>query len=67
MQTEKFQVMNVKCGGCANTIRQGLLTMSGVKAVEVVIGGGVVTVEGERLERAALADKLSQLGYPEKA
>jgi copper chaperone len=64
MQSEQFQVKNVKCGGCVSTIREGLLGMSGVKAVEVTIDGGRVKVEGEGLDRAALAQKLGQLGYP---
>lgn len=65
MQTEKFQVKNVKCGGCVNTIRQGIQAMPGVAAVDVVIEGGAVTVKGEGLDRRALAAKLQQLGYPE--
>lgn len=65
MQMEKFQVKNVKCGGCVNTIRQGLMSMAGVKAVDVVIQGGEVTVSGEDLKREVLAQKLGQLGYPE--
>ena len=67
MQTEKFRVKNVKCGGCANTIRQGLSTMAGVQGVDVAIASGEVTVNGERLDRAALTQKLGQLGYPEAA
>ena len=53
MQTERFQVRNVKCGGCVDTIRQGLLTVAGVNEVAVVIQGGEVTVDGEDLDRAA--------------
>ena len=67
MQTEIFQVKNVKCGGCAATIRQGLLSVAGVRDVAVVIQGGEVTVSGEELDRAGLAEKLGQLGYPEAA
>jgi len=59
MQTEKFRVKNVKCGGCASTIQDGLSSLAGVKDVAVVIQGG------EDLDRAALAQKLGQLGYPE--
>ena len=66
MQTEKFRVKNVKCGGCVGTIRQGLLTVAGVTAVDVVIQGGEVTVSGDGLDRASLAQKLGQLGYPEE-
>jgi copper chaperone len=67
MQTEIFKVKNVKCGGCASTIREGLLIVAGVKDVAVAIPDGEVTVSGEGLDRAALAQKLGQLGYPEAA
>ena len=67
MQMERFEVMNVKCGGCANTIRDGLLGVTGVQEVTVEIQRGKVAVSGEDLDREALADKLRQLGYPEAA
>jgi copper chaperone len=67
METERFRVKNVKCGGCASTIQDGLLGLAGVKDVAVVIQGGEVTVSGEALDRAALSQKLGQLGYPEAA
>ncbi|HEY0634249.1 MAG TPA: calcium/sodium antiporter [Gammaproteobacteria bacterium] len=66
MQTEVFQVKNVKCGGCVANIQKGLGAMAGVTAVEVAIAGGDVTVTGEHLDRAQLSAKLSELGYPEE-
>lgn len=65
MDTEHFKVMNVKCAGCATNIKQGLTELSGISIVEVGIDTGEVTVEGERLDRQQLAEKLSGLGYPE--
>ncbi|MEK7322052.1 MAG: heavy-metal-associated domain-containing protein [Pseudomonadota bacterium] len=65
MQTEIFAVKNVKCGGCASTIQQGLAGLPGVNEIDVKAPGGPVTVHGEGLERAALARKLAELGYPE--
>lgn len=62
---EEFSVKNVKCGGCVTAIEKGLQALPGVTAVSVVIDGGKVTVEGDALQRAQLADKLSELGYPE--
>ena len=67
MQLEKFEVTNVKCGGCASNIRNGLLGIAGVQEVAVEIQGGKVAVSGENLDRGVLADKLRQLGYPEAA
>ncbi len=66
MQKEQFEVQNVKCGGCVNAIQQGLKTVSGVVEVLVEIAGGKVTVNGGRLDRAALSAKLAGLGYPVK-
>lgn len=62
MQTEKFLVKNVKCGGCVTTIPEGLLGISGVEDVMVVIQEGEVTISGETLNRTALAQKLDELG-----
>jgi copper chaperone len=63
--TETFSVKNVKCGGCAANIQKGLGALPGVEKVEVAIQGGLVTVTGENLSRAALAAKLREIGYPE--
>ncbi len=62
---EEFTVQNVKCGGCVKAIREGLATLPGVREVEVTIDGGRVRVSGDQLERAALAARLAELGYPE--
>jgi copper chaperone len=65
MQTEQFTVKNVKCGGCAANIKNGLGEVTGIEEVEVAVDSGEVTVTGEGLDRAQLAAKLDQLGYPE--
>ncbi len=65
MQTEVFTVRNVKCGGCAANIQNGLGALDGIQSVEVAVDGGRVTVTGTTLDRTALAAKLSELGYPE--
>jgi len=65
MQSESFKVINVKCAGCVNNIQTGLRQLEGVATVEVDIESGQVSVHGEALHRAILADKLAELGYPE--
>ncbi len=65
MSSEHFSVQNVKCGGCASNIMNGLKELPGVAGVEVAIDSGEVTVTGEDLSREQLSEKLSQLGYPE--
>ena len=64
MQTENFQVQNVKCGGCVANIENGLAELGGVKHINVDIESGQVTVEGENLDRQQLSSKLTELGYP---
>jgi copper chaperone CopZ len=66
MQTENFNVMNVRCGGCVTTITNGLQKIAGVAAVDVNISTGRVTVSGDGLRRDVLAGTLKELGYPEK-
>lgn len=60
----EIKVANVKCGGCASTIRDNLAAMPGVKDVSVDIQGGVVSVAGEALDRHRLEAKLREIGYP---
>lgn len=62
---ENFTVKNVKCGGCVKAIQQGLQALAGVESVDVTIDGGKVSVAGPALDRAQLAAKLAELGYPE--
>jgi len=59
-------VENIKCGGCANSIRKALSAIEGVGGVEVDIERGEVCVEGDEAARAAVAERLLELGYPER-
>lgn len=61
---EQIRVANVKCGGCAATIRDKLTAMPGVADVTVDIDGGLVTVSGEAVSRPAVEAKLREIGYP---
>jgi copper chaperone len=58
-------VENIKCGGCANSIRSKLLEQELAQAVEVDIERGEVRIEGnpEWRDQATLA--LARMGYPE--
>ncbi|SFD25765.1 Copper chaperone CopZ [Thiohalospira halophila DSM 15071] len=64
--SERFEVDNVKCGGCAAAIRDGLAEVAGVESVEVDIASGQVEVAGSDLDRGELATRLASLGYPER-
>lgn len=66
MDTQEFKVSNVKCGGCAATIKNGLSELTGVQAVEVDVASGGVVVNGDAA-RSDLSAKLAELGFPEIA
>ena len=64
MQKEIFNVANVKCGGCAETIKKGLLGIGGAEDIQVDIADGRVEVSGAMLTRMPMQNKLAELGYP---
>ena len=61
----RIEVENIKCGGCAGSIRKGLAAVDGVGSVEVDIEGGVVDVQASDDLRPEITRKLSSMGYPE--
>jgi copper chaperone len=60
-----ISVENIKCGGCASTIRNKIAEEAGVESVEVNVDAGLVTVHGDVSQRDAITTRLAQLGYPE--
>ncbi len=61
-----LQIVNLKCGGCANSIKKGLLTIDGVENVEVNVEIGEVTFDAVSDELIlAVKEKLAKMGYPE--
>lgn len=65
MQYE-FQVENLKCAGCANTIKRTLLNTAGVTEVAVAVDDSRVTVSAESDIRERIAAALASIGYPEQ-
>ena len=63
--TYQIKVENIKCGGCASTIRSKLEAMEGVDNIDVDIEAGIVSVSGSEDQREAVAARLLKLGYPE--
>ena len=61
----QIAVENIKCGGCANTIRSRLAENPSVRTVEVDIEAGLVTIDGDPQARPVLIQRLAELGYPE--
>jgi len=60
-----IQVENIKCGGCAATIKKKLAEDSRVGAVEVDIEQGIVTIDAAEQDRGLLSEMLLNMGYPE--
>ena len=72
METRKLKIMksqiqieNLKCGGCAATIKKGLLALDGVTEIEIDIEKSIVSIVSEKENLEEIKLKLSKLGYPE--
>lgn len=72
METRKLKIMktdikieNLKCGGCAATIKKGLLSLENVNEVEIDIDNSIVSITSSNNSISEIKEKLSKLGYPE--
>lgn len=62
-----IKVVNIKCGGCANSIHRSLAALTGVFGVDVNLESGGITVDHtDEVTREQLAAKLLSMGYPEE-
>jgi copper chaperone CopZ len=61
---QTFEVINVKCGGCANTLKTKLLEEFGEVAVNLEVEPRQITLDIEEPAVPALRTKLKKLGYP---
>ena len=61
-----FEIENLKCHGCANTISKGISAMEGVSNVVVDLETSSVTIEydGSAVRVDEFAEKLKTIGYP---
>ncbi|MFZ2649041.1 MAG: heavy-metal-associated domain-containing protein [Burkholderiaceae bacterium] len=62
----QFEVENLQCGGCAQTIEDALRADARVSRVAVDLSRHVVAVEAAADMRQDLAATLARLGYPQK-
>lgn len=66
MKTEEIIVANIKCSGCATTIKNELLKLSGVSNAEIFNEKDLVKVSySDTTNREVIVNKLHSLGYPE--
>jgi len=63
----KIIIDNMKCGGCAGSIKKGLKSFAEVTEVSVdVEQESVAITHNDNLPVEVLKEKLSSMGYPEK-
>ncbi len=64
--TTTIEILNLKCNGCVNTVRKGLLSLDGVNEVDIDLENSkiIVPTDNEDLLNKVKA-KLSKMGYPE--
>lgn len=58
-------IENLKCGGCAATIKKGISAIEGVSDINVIVDESLVEVTTTNDVIKAVKEKLSKMGYPE--
>jgi len=61
---QTFQVENVKCGGCANTLKKAFFEEFGEVEVNLEVMPREITLKIEENQIESLKTKLKALGYP---
>jgi len=61
---QTYEVLNVKCGGCANTLKTKLLEVFGEVEVNLEVEPRQITLDIEESKLPALRQALKKLGYP---
>lgn len=61
---QTFEVINVKCGGCASTLKKSLAKEFGEVEVDLDVTPRKVTLDIDEGNIGMLRTKLKSLGYP---
>ena len=61
---QTFEVINVKCGGCANTLKTSLQEKFGEVDVNLEVEPRQITLDIDESDIPDLRQKLIKLGYP---
>jgi len=61
---KKYKVLNVKCGGCANTLTTKLEAKFGKVEVNLDLMPREITIYNDNIDEVALRKLLKSLGYP---
>lgn len=66
MKTENILVENLKCDGCAATIKNKISEMADIESVEINMDKKMVCITHRgTISRESFADMLNSIGYPE--
>ncbi|CAN5440800.1 mercury resistance system periplasmic binding protein MerP [soil metagenome] len=68
MQTLKFDVHGMTCGGCSGSVQRALSKIDGVSHVDVTLHPGAATLEADttRVTATQIEAAISSLGYQAK-
>ncbi len=59
-------IQNLKCGGCANTIKKNLLEVNGVSSLKIDVDSSEIELSYDNEQTLVnVKEKLKNLGYPE--
>ena len=61
---QSFKVLNVKCSGCANTLKKSLENDFGSIDVNLEVEPRIISLDIEEKKIIQLREKLIKLGYP---
>ncbi len=61
---QTFKVQNVKCGGCASTLKTKLFDTFGEIEVDLTKEPREITLDIDEVQVELLGEKLKSLGYP---
>lgn len=59
-----YEVQNVKCGGCANTLKKSLAEAFGEVEVDLEVTPRKITLDIEPEQEETLKTALRKIGYP---
>ncbi len=61
---QTFKIINVKCGGCASTLKEKLFEQFGKIEVDLEVEPRQITLDIEEKDIPLLGEVLKKLGYP---
>ena len=59
-----YKIKNVKCGGCANTLKTKLEPIFGKIDIDLSVEPREITILDDKIDEQRLREELIKLGYP---